>query len=99
MILGVRAVLDMNVIVSAVLSSHGAPARILQTRADGPFEIVVSRELISELRRVLAYPKIAAESPRRTPRSSLRGSSAGRWCSTMRKALRWCDPPTRVTTS
>jgi putative PIN family toxin of toxin-antitoxin system len=54
----VRAVLDPNVIVSALLSSTGAPAQVLRAFDRGEFEAIVSRELLSELARALAYPKL-----------------------------------------
>lgn len=54
-----RAVLDPNVIVSAVLSPTGSPARLLRAWIDGAYELVVSPSLLSELERVLRYPKIA----------------------------------------
>lgn len=53
-----RAVLVVNVLISAPLSRHGAPARILNAWLDGAFELVVSDLLIAELRRALAYPKL-----------------------------------------
>jgi putative PIN family toxin of toxin-antitoxin system len=53
-----RAVLDVNVIVSALLSSRGAPAAILREWTRGAFELVVSPLLLEELRRTLAYPKL-----------------------------------------
>jgi uncharacterized protein len=55
----VRAVLDVNVLVSAVLSPRGAPGRLLAAWRDGAFELVVSPLLLAELRRALAYPKLA----------------------------------------
>jgi putative PIN family toxin of toxin-antitoxin system len=55
----VRVVLDVNVIVSGVLSSSGAPARALQLWIDGAVEVVVSPKLLVELERTLGYPKIA----------------------------------------
>ena len=55
-----RAVLDVNVLISAVLARDGAPARILSRWAAGAFELVVSRKLLQELERALAYPKIRA---------------------------------------
>ena len=55
-----RAVFDTNVIVAAVLSSRGAPARLLEAWTEGAFELVTSPHLLGELRRVLAYPKIRA---------------------------------------
>jgi putative PIN family toxin of toxin-antitoxin system len=54
----VRAVLDPNVLVSALLSRSGAPARILERWLRGGFELVVSEALLAELERTLAYPKI-----------------------------------------
>lgn len=54
-----RAVLDPNVVVSAVLSRAGTPAALLQAWLDGTYELVVSAGLLDELERVLGYPKIA----------------------------------------
>ena len=54
-----RAVLDVNVLVSAAISPRGAPARLLAAWRDGAFELVVSPLLLAELRRALAYPKLA----------------------------------------
>ncbi len=54
-----RAVLDANVLISAVLSPRGTPARLLVTWQAGAFELVVSPLLLTELRRALAYPKLA----------------------------------------
>ena len=54
-----RVVLDVNVLLSAVLSPEGAPARILVAWLNGAFELVVSPKLMNELERVLAYPKIS----------------------------------------
>lgn len=61
-----RAVLDPNVIISALLSPKGAPAALLSAWSDGAYELVVSPALTSELERALAYPglrkRISAES-------------------------------------
>jgi len=54
----VRAVLDPNVIISALLSPAGAPARALLAWLRGEFELVVSPLLLSELERALGYPKL-----------------------------------------
>lgn len=54
----VRLVLDPNVLISAVLSKTGAPARLLREWLRGSFELVVSEALLAELRRALAYPKL-----------------------------------------
>ena len=53
-----RAVLDVNVLVSAVLSPQGPPARIVARWLAGEFELVVSEQLLLELERTLAYPKL-----------------------------------------
>ena len=53
-----RAVLDPNVIISALLSPTGAPARLLLAWQDGRFELVVSAALLAALERALAYPKL-----------------------------------------
>lgn len=53
-----RAVLDVNVLLAALLSRDGTPARIVAAWLDGAFELVVSPALIGELSRALAYPKI-----------------------------------------
>jgi putative PIN family toxin of toxin-antitoxin system len=54
----VRAVLDANVLISALLSPGGAPAQILSRWLVGEFELVVSESLLVELERALAYPKL-----------------------------------------
>jgi uncharacterized protein len=54
----VRAVLDVNVLVSALLSPAGAPARLVLAWRRGQFELVVSPRLLEELGRALRYPKL-----------------------------------------
>jgi hypothetical protein len=54
----VRAVLDPNVLVAALLSGSGAPAQVVARWLTGEFELVVSDALIDELERALAYPKL-----------------------------------------
>ena len=58
-----RAVLDPNVIISALLSPEGSPARALRGWQQGAFELVVSPLLLGELQRALAYPKLARRIP------------------------------------
>jgi putative PIN family toxin of toxin-antitoxin system len=55
----VRAILDPNVIISALLSRDGTPARVLRAWLKGRFELIVSPLLLQELERALAYPKLA----------------------------------------
>jgi len=54
----VRAVLDPNVLISALLAPKGAPPRVLAKWVIGEFELVVSPFLLAELERALAYPKL-----------------------------------------
>jgi putative PIN family toxin of toxin-antitoxin system len=54
----VRAVLDPNVLISAILSKDGSPAQVLRAWIGGAFELVVSPHLLDEIDRVLRYPKI-----------------------------------------
>jgi uncharacterized protein len=54
----VRAVLDPNVVISALLSRQGSPAKVLRAWRDGAYELVVSELLLSELERALGYPKV-----------------------------------------
>jgi len=53
-----RAVLDPNVLISALLAPTGVPAALLKRWLDGDFELVVSENLLAELRRALTYPKL-----------------------------------------
>lgn len=59
----VRAVLDANVLISAVLSRHGSPACLLVAWQAGAFELIVSPMLLAELRRAFAYPKLRRRVP------------------------------------
>jgi uncharacterized protein len=53
-----RAVLDPNVIISALLAPAGTPAAIVRAWSAGSFELVASPLLLAELERALAYPKL-----------------------------------------
>lgn len=54
----IRAVLDANVVVSAILSPKGIPAKILAAWRAEKFSVVVSEAIVGEIGRVLRYPKI-----------------------------------------
>jgi uncharacterized protein len=54
----VRAVLDTNILIAALLSREGAPAQIVSGWLAGEFELVVSESPLAELERALAYPKL-----------------------------------------
>jgi putative PIN family toxin of toxin-antitoxin system len=53
-----RVVLDTNVLISAFVSSKGAPAQIFDLWREGKLEIVTSQEAIDEIKRVITYPRI-----------------------------------------
>ena len=52
----IRAVLDTNVVVSALLFS-GPPSRLISAWQSGRLPLVVSAPILDEYIRVLAYPK------------------------------------------
>jgi putative PIN family toxin of toxin-antitoxin system len=55
----IRAVLDANVYVSAYVRPEGPPGRIVERLLrDGAFEVVLSAEIVEEVLRALAYPKV-----------------------------------------
>ena len=58
-----RAVVDVNVLISAALSARGSSAEVLRGARDGAFELVVSELLIAELTGALAYPKLSKRIP------------------------------------
>jgi putative PIN family toxin of toxin-antitoxin system len=53
-----RAVVDPGVLVSALLSPHGAPARVYLRWLGGEFELIVCAHLLEELGGVLLRPKV-----------------------------------------
>lgn len=53
-----KSVLDTNVLVSALISPDGTPAKIM--RHTGRFRLCTSPEILDELARVLQYPRIKA---------------------------------------
>jgi uncharacterized protein len=55
-----RAVLDSNVLLSALISPHGAPHRIYQAWRARRFELVTCRTQLDEIRRASRYPKLRA---------------------------------------
>lgn len=58
-----RAVVDVNVLVSGILSAKGASAEVLRASRDGQFELGVSGFLLAELQRTLAYPRLRKRIP------------------------------------
>ena len=58
-----RAVLDPNILIAAILSPTGAPAQLVSRWLAGEFELVLSEQLLGELGRALAYPKLRTRIP------------------------------------
>ena len=54
----ITAVLDANVLVSAILTPKGHPAKILREWRAGSFDVVISLSILKEIQRVISYPKI-----------------------------------------
>jgi putative PIN family toxin of toxin-antitoxin system len=54
----IRAVVDTNVVVSALLSPSGAPARVIRAAGDS-FRLVWSPGVVAECLRVIDYPRVA----------------------------------------
>lgn len=53
-----RVVLDANVFVSAVLKPQSNLAKIFKLVKEGKIKLVISGDILSEIRSVLLYPKI-----------------------------------------
>jgi len=80
----VRSVLDPNVLISALLSPDGAPARTLIAWLDGEFEVLVSPLLLAELERALAYSKL---------RKRIEPDEAARFVEWLRRTATLVDDP------
>jgi len=66
-----RAVLDANVYINAIIQPGGTPGRLVERfLRDADFEIVLSSAIVDEVMRALAYPKV---------RKLLRGVDAQLW--------------------
>lgn len=52
-----RAVLDPGVLIAALISRRGAPARLLELWIEGAFELIASPKLLEELHEVLLREK------------------------------------------
>lgn len=53
-----RVVLDTNVLLSGLMYPHSTPGKIVQAWQENRFEQVLSVEQLTEIGRVLNYPKI-----------------------------------------
>jgi putative PIN family toxin of toxin-antitoxin system len=80
----VRAVLDPNVLISALISRDGSPALVLRAWLDGAFELIASDQLLAELERALSYPKL---------RKRVVPSEAIEFIELLRRGARMVDDP------
>lgn len=54
----IRVVVDTNVFVSGIIGKNSPPARLLKLWESGKLTIITTAAVISEIERVLNYPKI-----------------------------------------
>jgi len=54
----IRAVLDANILVSALISPSGTPAQVLDLWREERFVLLVSEPMLAELERVLSQPRL-----------------------------------------
>jgi len=54
----IRVVLDANIFVSAVLKATGNPARIIELVKEEQIKLLVSPDILAEVRATLLYPKL-----------------------------------------
>lgn len=54
----IRAVLDTNVWVSAILTPGNPPAKILELALTGKIRLIISPGILREIGQVLKYPKV-----------------------------------------
>lgn len=54
----IRAVLDCNVVVSALIQPEGPSARIMDALSRQAFQCILSPAIMAETRRVLRYPRV-----------------------------------------
>jgi len=71
----VRVVLDTNILLSALISPSGPPAKIYEAWRLHRFELITSRDQLTELMQVTRYP---------TVRPLITASEAGRMMNQLR---------------
>jgi putative PIN family toxin of toxin-antitoxin system len=74
----VRAVVDTNVWVSAVLNESGLPARVLEAYLAGRFTLVVSEPMLEEMAEVMARPRLVRRHGRSPERIAILSSYSPR---------------------
>jgi putative PIN family toxin of toxin-antitoxin system len=82
-----RAVLDTNIIVSALIAPAGKPATIIDAWLDGKFTLLTCAALVDELRATLQKPRVA---------KLVRAHQGGRLVNQVTKLTEDIDPLPRV---
>jgi putative PIN family toxin of toxin-antitoxin system len=54
-----KIVIDTNILVSAILTPEGNPAKILKLVLEGKLNLIISPAILGETRQVFNYPKLA----------------------------------------
>ena len=54
-----RIVIDTNILVSAILTPKGNPAKILKLVLEGKLNLIISPAILEETQQVLRYPRLA----------------------------------------
>ena len=85
-----RVVLDTNILVSALISPAGNPARIYRAWEDGTFTLLCCAQQFEELRSTLQKPRVAV---------LIKPHTAGRLVNQMKKLAEDIGPLPRVTRS
>jgi predicted nucleic acid-binding protein len=75
----IRAVIDVNVLLSAVLGSLGFPRKVLQAWEAGQFTAVVSEGIYTELEEKLSLPRIIRRYHLQSPHHSVGGTACDYW--------------------
>jgi putative PIN family toxin of toxin-antitoxin system len=53
-----RIVIDTNILVSAILTPKGNPAKILKLVLEGTLNLIISPAILEETQQVLRYPRL-----------------------------------------
>ena len=89
------AVIDTNVLVSAMLKWNSVPGTVMALAFDGPITPILSKEILTEYRAAAKQPDFYAFRSRRVRRMSHRANTAPRPSPTGRAAARPTSPKSR----
>ena len=81
----ITAVLDANVLVSAIISKSGAPAKLIELLEREKYSLAMSQATLDELSEVLRREKLAVK-------YNLRESWVVEFLDHLRSVVVWCEP-------